>query len=193
MGCKMISIAYQRGVHTALEKCGWFGTYYHGTSPQAESNILQEGLRADRGGKGGASAAFDSLTGLKGITEKQVAESANRVTMSRSKTLAKIYGAITNPSTADAATAMSHPKISPVRSLQDALTNARANNPHMRQLVRNFVEYQPLQIAGQTLPNLTRDPSHRLLAVQTTQNVAPSLIRKAQPSRIGRILTRLLK
>lgn len=174
-------------------KLGWGGTYYHGTSPTAEESIMREGLRAHRGAQGGASSVVERVLGENPITDKFKRETAGRVTMARSKTLAKIYGTLTHPDTLSDIRGMYTPPITQPRSLGDVVTNARAGLGHQRRLLQRFVGYQPLQVAGQALPNLTRDPSHRLLAVQTTQDVAPSLITKTQPSRLGRFLTRVLR
>lgn len=69
-----------------LEKLGWAGTYYHGTTPAAEAKILKEGLKAVMGGKGGISQVA-KLLGDPEIDKR----TKGYVYLSKSKLLAKIY------------------------------------------------------------------------------------------------------
>lgn len=175
--------------HLGLQKHAWFGTYYHGTTPQAEQSILQEGLQARRGGTGGAISALEEALGKNPFSEKFRGESAGKVTLSRSKALAKLYGTgLSNKELLgrmfNRATGESGGALSP--------TAWRGHGRDLRNVLRAYVEHQPIQVQGRGLP-LTRDPSHALTAVHSAQDIPLSRIQKAKPSVTGRVLRTLLR
>ncbi len=162
-----------------LEKIAWLGTYYHGTSPTAEKSILEGGLKASLGSKG--EGAVEQLAKAWGrqhpVVKKFRKETAGKVTMSRSKTLAKIYGLV------------GHRK-----EVGKALREARRGGGKAvaQEGLRQLLQHQPLEISGKSLKGLKRDPSHFFLAVQTPKDVPASMIRKAKPSTAGKMLMRVL-
>jgi len=85
-----------------MQKLAWFGTYYHGAPAETEAKILREGLKASMGGKGrGAVTQLGEFARQKGGQEgkllEHMAESfkvKGRVSMAKSKNLARIYGTV---------------------------------------------------------------------------------------------------
>jgi len=149
------SIAFEK-IAEAQTKEAWGGTYYHGSSRAGEDAILREGLRPQA--STGATSFVDTTKnvmnrvapGAKGMaTAEGLARKAydpGRVYMSRSKNLARVYGIMGEPKRRAAA----------MRAIREGGIMGG---------VRNFLNYQPLQIAGEGL-QLSRDPGHALLAVQ---------------------------
>jgi len=161
-----------------LEKISWFGTYYHGTSPEAEKSILQEGLKASHGGKGGATEALGKAFPGNPFLERFQKETAGKVTMSRSKLLAKTYG-------------LSGHRNRIAKELALAYKSG-GEKAVVKGLLKELVGHQPLEIAGKSLKGLTRDPSHFFLGVQSAKDIPASLVSKATPSRLGKLLTKVL-
>ena len=177
--------AYQLGV-----KLAWLGTYYHGTSPKAEKQIMRQGLRASKGaGRGGASKVLWPLIGAH-IPPPFGLDMAGglpkgKISLSRSKGLAKLYGLALSPKTsnllADIARVGRYP-------------GERAElGQRVRALLRHAVDYQPLQVSGLKGHTLTRDPGHRVLGVQATKDIPAARISKAAPGRLARLLSRVLR
>jgi hypothetical protein len=171
-----------------LQKIAWFGTYYHGTSPAAEKAVLREGLKASKGGVGGATQAAERATREFGLSQFQPLvegfkkETAGRVSMSRSKALAKIYGMSLTPEI----------KRKVLAASKEGKTRAERVRSALKAVGRAYTAYQPLEISGKGLTGLRRDPSHYLLGVQTQKDVPAQMIRKAQPSRLGAAARRVL-
>ena len=152
------------------EKTAWGGTYYHGAPTKAEESILQMGLQANRGGTG-ASEAIKQMMGTAAQPWQEA--SKGNVSMSRSKTLARIYG------------------IAQDRDRQNEMIRAFKSKGPVG-LAQQALNYQPLQIAGETLSGLRMDPHHRMLAVQRAADVPANLISRASGSRVGNTIRGLL-
>lgn len=96
-GFQYEKIAFLSGLLDGLEKIGWFGTYYHGTSPEASKSVLKEGLKTSKGGTGAAAVGADALEKLEFGSAPFVERSKGKIHMTPSKTHAKLYQAIMNP------------------------------------------------------------------------------------------------
>jgi hypothetical protein len=187
-----------------LEKIAWGGKYYHGTSPSAEKSIASEGLKAARGGETmkDLSTTYLFRGDMKGkdIADKFVKDTKDRVTMSRSKILAKTYGvAKTEQETGSISAKMREARMKtiipgdskPRRFADRFLRKGKGLLVGAREAVKQLVEHQPLEIDGRGL-HLTPDSGHRLLGVQHKGDVVPKLIRKAKASRFGKLFARAL-
>lgn len=164
-----------------MAKIAWFGTYYHGTSPEAKKKILEQGLRADMGGA--AHGATAKIPGSKRIMSKAVKD---KVTMTPSKTLAKLYGMVGDPV-----------PMNKFRERLRAAMTGRGKDPSMLGLVKDlgrlFVHNQPLQVRGRGLGGLKIDPFMPGIAMQSTKNIPARLISEARPSVLGKILRKMVK
>lgn len=171
-------LAYGPAFVDELEKIAWFGTYYHGTSPKAEKSILREGLKASYGGKGGGAVQtlVEKIVGKHPVIQKFQKETAGKVSVSRSKLLSKIYGLV------------GHRKEVTRAMMKAKLLGRKAI---AQEALKQLVMHQPLEVSGKAL-KMTRDPSHFFFGVQTSKDIPASLIRKAEPSRLGRLLTKVL-
>jgi len=182
-----MNAAFQAGAVEAMIKSAWFGTYYHGTSPTAEKAILREGLLTSKGGTGAVAALKKLPTPeTRAMAERFRKETLGKVTMSRSKSLAKIYGLAMNPEARErAAKAM-------MGAGGQGLAHKLKSVPGMvRGAAKKFVEHQPLEIKN--VSGLKRDPSHLLLGVQSAKDIPAAAISKARQSRLGKMLLKAIK
>ena len=168
-----------------LEKLAWGGTYYHGTSPTAEKSILQQGLKTSYGGTG-TTAGADRINTASGgkmspIVNNFKKNTQGQVTMSRSKTLAKVYGAVNDPKAQRNLINSAASLRSQLRSPGSPVEKLKAMADAGRTVANEIQKQQPLEIAGKGLSGLRRDPDHLLLGVQSSKNIAPSLIKKSLP------------
>jgi hypothetical protein len=169
---------YKLGALYALQKLGWFGTYYHGTSPEAERAILGgEGLRASKAGTGWGESMKSLFTpqGQKLVQGRD----AGRVYLSRSKLFAKGYGALgelRNPET-----------------LRTLIDKTKGSPPQVLQEVgKRLLEHQPLQVQGKGLP-VRQGLGIPGVEVYTKGDIPVERISKAKPSRVGKALRALLR
>ena len=170
---QLMALAFQ----DELEKIAWGGTYYHGTSPKVEKRVLQEGLKASKGGSG-STAIADSIRKSLDMPpvpaiEKWKKDTKGRVTMSRSKTVAKMFGLFNDPKAQR-------------RMARDILSASK--QPTVRQraemlkvIPRELMNHQPLEIQGKNLKGLHRDPGMKLLAVMSKKDIPAELVRKSSP------------
>lgn len=172
------SIGYQLAFQDAERvKYAWFGTYYHGTTPEAEKSILQEGFRPELGGKGsGASQELanigERVFGLPSAGNWATQQTAGKTTLSRSKWLAKMYGGWLDPTTLEASGGLPG---------------------KIRAGLRNIITHQPLEVSGLAGHRLTIDPGEPVLAVQTTKKIPANLVRKSAPDIVERATQRVLE
>lgn len=188
--------SFQQGFFDELEKIAWFGTYYHGTSPSAEKSILREGLKTRHGGTGAASLLGDIQPDNPSLGKFEK-ETKGKIALSRSKTLAKIYGGAQDPKLIEGLLEAKKgvQKGARGRSVRELLT-AR---PGVKKALQAFSGNVPLEISGKELKGLKRDPSHFFLGVQSAKDIPPELITKGPlkgkklPSVALRFLERLAK
>jgi hypothetical protein len=163
-----------------MNKVAWFGTYYHGTSPEAQKKILREGLRADMGGAAHGATAKLMASGTpqaKGLLEKAV---KGKVTMSKSRLLAKAYGMVGDPK--------------PVRTARESLAKSKpgAIRGLLKDYVRSFVHNRPVQIRGKGI-KLTTDPFMPGVAVQSAKNIPAHRLFTSKPTRLGNLVRKVIK
>ena len=167
-----------------LAKLSWGGSYYHGASAPSERSILRSGLKASMGGKGqGAVAQFEDLIGkpVAGLKRR----TKGRVTMSRSKNIARLYGTMLDPGRREGIAKALGPAYAP-----DSTRRQRLGS--VRDAAMKFLDYQPLKARG--VHGLKRDPDHFFTAVQSRKDVPSKLISRATPRKfsVGSIVRKVL-
>lgn len=181
--------------HTALSeslvKIAWFGNYYHGASPENETSILQEGLKASYGGtERGATGTLERI-----ISKGQPVQlpeyrrnSAGAVHVSPSKTTAKLYGLFQDPTMHENAAKAVHAVQRGV--IEKDLNKLRGAVGPAKNMLQRAVSYQPLQVAGKGL-SFVRDPNE-ISGLRHFGDIARERITKATPSRFGKLLSSVI-